>query len=227
MNDWMMVRQLYAECSRERILRQLFFSNLLNLSGLVLGVYLLLAVVGLMMVMTLLPGWWAAPLLIALVAVFSLVGSLVLEERAHVVYPDHFHQYPELLSTYRRGFLGLRYVELVSRLRTIGRFQVQALEAALRCCDAEVELARQMDRPRGWGGVVLLSLIAAGLAAGAPWLVGWGVPGTLLYWVVIAAALVAMLRGAVIAVQPKRRPEHELRCLLVWALEEARADTPS
>ncbi len=222
-----MVRQLYAECSRERILRQLFFSNLLNLSGLVLAVYLLLALVGMMMVLTLLPGWLAALVLLVMVAVFVPVGGLVLEERSHVVFPEHFHQYREIVSTYRRGFLGLRYAEFVFRLRAVGRFQVEMLETALRCCDAEVELARQTDRPRGWGGVVLLVIFAAGLAAGAPWLTGWGVPGTLLYWMIIAAVLVAMLRGAIIAAQPKRRPEHELRCVIAWALEEARAEAPA
>ncbi len=227
MQDWTVVRALYEDCGRTNVVTRLLFSNPLSASGVSLLLFAVAVILLLGAVPWRLSGVPAAAVLAGLVLVLAWIGSRLLERRLVAVYPEHVRTRRPLIATYRRRFLGLRYLEFLDRLRLSGLYDPRALQGAVRCCEAELALAeaREMRSSPGWA--ILAGLLAAGLLAGAPWLAQWDPRWTpAMEALGVALAFVATCLGVMRFAQPRIRHHRELYCMLVWAMEEARAEAP-
>jgi len=224
LREWLIIQQLYSECSRARILLALLTHDLRSSSGMALGVCLVSGLTALAVLPILTEGWWTAISVGTVVLIVGLLGGLVLEDRAVAAfqYRHSALHLNGLLRRYRRGALGARYTLLCERLRDTDYFCCESLERALRCCDAELEMQRQGQPQTSSlpGGLALT--VSVGLLAGAPHLASHGMDalayGTGLLSAGLAAVLIAWR-----AAQPAMGQKEQLRCLLVWALEEARS----
>lgn len=229
MREWLVIQQFATEASRARVLAALVRHRWSAAAVLGLLVGIVLATASLVAIISLAQGLWRAAALAVAIPVLGLLGALALEERAVAVFQSrrsalHLNR---LLRRYRRGFFGARYVLFMEILRDTGYFSREALETALHCCDAELAM-RQAGHPRVRGTpAVVAALTAVALSGAVPWLTPYGfgeAAGTAgLALAVIALPLVAW-RGA----QPRLAPtaSTETRTMLVWALEEARAEEP-
>lgn len=227
MRDWLVIQQLYGECSKGRVLLALFTDNLVSFSGLALGVYVVFGLGAVAVLPILTEGWWTAAGLGAVVLAIGLLGGLVLQDRAVAAFQqrDGALHLSGLIRRYRRGVLGARYSLLRERLRETEHFTPASLESALHCCDAELEMQRQGRPAASTGPGVLAFIVSVGLVAGAPYLAGYGMDALAL-GVGLFMAMLAIVLIAWRAAQPRAGQKEELRCLLVWALEEARAEPP-
>ena len=227
MREWLVIQQLSREASRSRVLLELFTVRLLTVSGVALLICIALALGALAAIPAVTQGWWTPATMAVAILIVGLVGGLVLEDRAGTVFqsrPVALHL-NGLVRRYRRGFLGPRYVLFSERLRETDYVTVHALESALRCCDAELAMTHRGQPGVRTGPAVLTLLVSVGLMAGAPYVAEYGLePAAMAAGLVLALA--AMMLLALRSAQPARRGTEETRCLLVWALEEARAEAP-
>lgn len=222
MTEWMTIRQLYQGCTRAHVLRGLALRKLGSLSGMVFLGFALLALLALIMASLFFANYWLAVVLLVVILVFGMLGGLVVEDRLYSVFDSTMDDDRDVPTTFRRGFLGLRYLLFRQRLREASYFSPAILEAGLRCCDAERELAGAR-RPRvRWSPVIGFILLAMALAGGAPWVAQFGVDPMLLRLLAAAFSFVAMFMLALVLAQPRGESLEELRCLLAWALEDAR-----
>ena len=223
MTEWMRVRALYRGCGRGAIMRDLFSRDLFSVSGAVFVGFIVTALTSLVVAVGVAGGYWLAVALPVMVLVFGVLGGLVVEDRVHAV----GHRGPgtdrDVAGSFRRGFLGVRYLRFREALRDAGCDTAPVLESALRCCDAEREL-RRVGLPRvHLAPVIVLTVLAAGIAAGAYWAPEIGVSSEPLRWLAAAVAFPALLLLALAVAQPVGRESlEELRCMLVWALEDVR-----
>ncbi|MCP1673952.1 fatty acid desaturase [Natronocella acetinitrilica] len=227
MQDWTVVRALYDDCGRAGVLRRLLFSNLLSVSGVMMLAFIALALVVLLAAPWLLSGYMAALAVAILMPLLMWLGALILDERIRAAYPEHSLARRPLLAAYRRGFFGVRYLEFLDRLRLSGLFDPAALQTALRCCEAELALQNTPEMRLSRARPIWLALLAVALLAGAPYLAQWypeWVP--LVEGVAVVFAILAVLFGTMLLAQPAIAHHRELHCMLVWALEEARAEPP-
>lgn len=225
MREWLVIQQLSQDASRGQVLLELLSARLVSLSALALLACITLAVAAVGMIPVVTDGWWTPAVMAPAILVIGLVGGLVLEDRASVVFqsrPAALHL-NGLVRRYRRGFLGPRYILFAEELRETDYFTVDALESALRCCDAEIAMRRH-GRPAGrTAPAVLATLIAVGLTGMAPHVGQYGLGQPVLI-LGLLTALVAMVLIAFRSAQPAPAAPEETRCLLVWALEEARGE---
>ena len=226
MRDWLAIQDIYRECSHARVMRLLAGSALVSLSSVVLVLHLLVTVGALVALGALTDGWITAALAVPLVLFMALVGAVAIEDRIATVFRAYCRDEAdrELLRRYRRGLLGARYILFRDGLRDAGRDSLEVIEAAINRWDAERALQNGRLRAPG-GGIGLLLLIAAvlvllaPLAAGAEYTtvaLGTGIPLALLATVALAWRLA----------QPALPVHDDLRCMLVWGLEEIRAELP-
>ena len=227
MREWLVIQQLSREASRSRVLLELFTARLLTVSGIALLICIALALGAVAAIPAVTDGWWTPATMAVTILIVGLVGGLVIEDRASTVFQArsvalHLNG---LVRRYRRGFLGPRYVLFSERLRETDYFAVDALESALRCCDAELAMNHRGHPGVRTGPAVLTLLVAVGLIAAAPYVVEYGLASIALA-AGLVLALAAMALIALRSAQPARHGTEETRCLLVWALEEARAEAP-
>lgn len=225
MREWLVIQQLSREASRSRVFLELLTVRPLSISGIALLVCLLLALGAVAAIPAVTDGWWTPATMAVTVLVVGFVGGLVLEDRAGTVFqsrPVALHL-NGLVRRYRRGFLGPRYILFSERLRETDYFTVDALESALRCCDAELAMNHRGHPGVRTGPAVLTLLVAIALIAATPHLVEYGLD-LIALTAGLVLALVAMALIALRSAQPARPGTEETRCLLVWALEEARTE---
>ncbi|MDN3517878.1 hypothetical protein QWY84_09665 [Aquisalimonas lutea] len=227
MREWLVIQQLTRECSRRRVLAALLLQRWRSFSTLALALCVVLGAGALFAVAWLSAGWPQAAGTAVVILVVGFLGALALEDRAAAVFqssPEAIHL-NGLVRRYRRGFLGARYVLFMERLRATDYFTPEALESALRCCDAERAM-RQQGRPKVRTGPVILAFVAAvALPAASPWLQPHGLAAPAVAAGLLVAALAATLTAWRLAQHPLPDTT-EARTLLVWALEEARRDAP-
>ncbi|WP_290636973.1 hypothetical protein [Aquisalimonas sp.] len=227
MREWLLIQQIYDECSRARILALLLTRHVVSFSGLALLICVLFAISALAVAPLITEGWWTPAVVVVVVLLIGLLGGLVLEDRAMAVIQarEGSNRQNALLRRYRRGMLGARYALFRERLQEHPQCTPATLESALTCCDAEREMRRRGYPAASTGPAVLALLTAFGLLAAAPYVAEHGLTA-LAQWSGLGLAAVASLLLAWRAAQPALSDREELRCMLVWALEEARAETP-
>jgi len=225
MSEWMLIRQIYRGCNRTVIVRGLLLQSLLGLSGLVMLGYLLLALIAMVMVVVFFSNVWLALALPVVAIGFGLLGSLVVDDRMNAVYEPLLAMDRDIGTGFRRGFMGLRYLVFRGKLQDGGHFSPEVLAPALRCCDAERELAKAGEPRVSRARVILPLLLAVALAAVAPWAGFLGLAPGLLRLLAALSGLLAMCYLALNMAQPRSMVHgsdlEELRCLLAWALEDA------
>lgn len=227
MREWLLIQQIYDECSRARVLGLLLSQHLVSFSGLAFLICALFGISALAVAPLVTEGWWTPAVVVAVVLLTGLLGGLVLEDRATAVIQarEGSHRHNALMRRYRRGMLGARYALFQERLQEQPHFTPVTLESALTCCDAEREMRRRGYPAASTGPAVLALLAAFGLLAASPYLADYGV-AQLAHWSGLALAGIASVLLAWRAAQPAMADREELRCMLVWALEDARAEAP-
>lgn len=227
MREWLLIQQIYDECSRARILGLLLTQHAMSFSGLALVICVLFGVSALAVAPLVTEGWWTPAVVVVVVLLTGLLGGLVLEDRAMAVIQarEGSHRQNALMRRYRRGMLGARYALFCERLEEHPHFTPATLESALTCCDAEREMRRRGYPAVSTGPAVLALLAAFGLLAAAPYVADYGLTA-LAHWSGLGLAALASVLLAWRAAQPAMPDREELRCMLVWALEDARAETP-
>ncbi|SEO42372.1 hypothetical protein [Aquisalimonas asiatica] len=227
MRDWLLIQQIYDECSRARTLGLLLTQHVVSFSGLALLICVLFGLSALAVAPLVTEGWWTPAVVVAVVLLSGLLGGLVLEDRAMAVIQarEGSHRHNALMRRYRRGMLGPRYALFRERLQEHPHLTTATLESALTCCDAEREMRRRGYPAASTGPAVLALLAAFGLLAAVPFVAEHGF-AALAQWSGLALAAIASLLLAWRAAQPALSDREELRCMLVWALEDARTETP-